>query len=386
MTRAVARLRLVLPGTPVGPADAVDRLARGLADALSAQGVVTRQQQHDGVPDGAPRADAALWFPALDGTTVIPDTRLAPARVHVAVVVDPTSSPRHLARYDALFVLAAGHVAAVKDALHKAPRQPPVRAVRLSAVSVVGGPARDAEKAERGVSGRVVAVDLRKTSHLTADLERSILQLGLKSEAGTFVLVCDDDDGAVRRVRSLAERHGVSAWLAAGPDAMPSAIVAADLVVGALSWDELLLAASARVAVTVLPPSSTSSPKGLALQGSLRDARVVDELPGTLQLAAAIDRHLRDDAGLATRGLALQEALLQSARGLHDALVEVVPLTGTQTSITHWEAIGPHGATTAPVPPPVDAVTTAPAKTTAQRIEDDLAALKARLASERGPT
>lgn len=379
MSRAVARLRIVLPGTPSGPADAVDRLARGLADALSSQGVVTRQQLHDGAPDGAPRADAALWLPNLDGTTVVPDTRLVPARVHVAVVVDPTSPPRRLARYDALFVPCAAQVAAVKDALHKAPRQPPVHAVRLCGQ----GPAREAEKAERGVSGRVVVVDVRRTSSLASDLERTILQLGLKAEAGALVLVVDDDDAAVRRVRTLAERHGVSLWLAAGPDAMPSGIVAADLVVGALGWDELLLAATARVAVTAVPPASGRT---LALQAALRDAHVLEELPGTLQLAAALDRHLRDDAGLATRGLGLQEALLQASRGLHEALVAVVPLTGTQTAVTHWEAIGPQATTPRTTVDAIEATDAAPRRTTAQRIEDDLAALKALLAAERGPT
>jgi hypothetical protein len=292
----------------------------------------------------------------------------------VAVVVDPQASPRHLARYDAIFVPAAAQLAAVRDAVHKAPRQPPVHAVRLACV----GPARETEKAERGVTGRVIALDLRRTSSLATDLERTLLQLQLKSEAGNLVLVGDDDEPTVRRLRALAERHGVSAFLAAGPDAMSSAIVAADLVVGALSWDELLLAASTRVAVSAVP---STTPRGQPLLGALRDAHVVEEVPGTLQLAAALDRLLRDDAGLATRGLAVQEALLQSARGLADAIAEVVPLTGTQTTVTHWQAIGPQATPT--TPPPVAAVEAAPTKTTAQRIEDDLAALKARLAAER---
>jgi hypothetical protein len=375
MTRAIARLRLVLPGISGGFGDAVDRLARGLADALAAQGIVTRQQAHDSVPDGAPRADATLWFPAADGSTVAPDPRLAPARVHVAVVVDPASSPRHLARYDAIFVPGAGQLTAVRDAAHKAPRQPPVQVVRLACV----GPARETEKAERGVSGRVAAIDLRRTSSLSNDLERTLLQLQLKGEAGTLVLVGDDDEPTIRRLRGLAERHGVTAFHAAGPDAMSSAIVASDLVVGALSWDELLLAASSRVAVGGVP---STSPRGQPLLAALRDGHVLEEVPGTLQLAAALDRLLRDDAGLATRGLAVQEALLQPARGLADALAEVVPLTGTQTTVTHWQTIGPKAAP-ATAAAPVVPVEGAPTKTTAQRIEDDLAALKARLAAER---
>ena len=390
MSRAISRLRLVLPeghsplmerssserGSVVP--EAVELVARGFADALASHGVVVSQQTHRGPSDGAPRADVALWFPATDGLTITPDVRLAPARVHAAVVTDPSSSPRDLARYDALFVLVAGHVGPVRDAAHKSGRKVLVKHVRLCGIT----PSRDAEKAERGVTGNVVVVDMRRVAWTGADAERTVLQLALRNDNATMVLVTDDDDSQRRRLQHLCERHGVSAWLATGPDAMAAAIVAADLVIGSLRWDELLLAATARCAVITVPHAdSRTAPPG-ALAAALRDGGVVDELPGTLQLAASLDRRLKDDGGLQARGLALHEALIQSARAMLEALVEVTPLPGTLQSATQWEAVGPLAATMPPMMVnAVDPTTTRLA--TAQRIEDELAVLKARLAAER---
>lgn len=376
MTRPIARIRLVFPGAAGQWGDIIERLGRGVADALASQGVVARLQTHAGPADGAPRADAALWFPAADGTTVAPDPRVAPARVHVAVVCEPASPARHLSRYDALFVPAARQLAAVREAVHTAPRQVPVVAVRLACV----GPSRETEKAERGVVGRVVALDLRRGSSLTVDLERTLLQLQLTNEAGTIVLVTDDDGGLIQRLRALADRHGVRAFVASDPDAMASAIGASDAVVGTLGWHELLLAASARVAVMAVAPSASMASTSRSLLAALRDDRVIEELPGTIQLAAALDRMLHDDAGLMTRGLAVEGSLMHAPRELVQALGQVTPLTGTQTSVTHWQPIGPQAPAHADAL--VVAVDTPPKRTTAQRIEDDLAALKAKLAKE----
>jgi hypothetical protein len=75
--------------------------------------------------------------------------------------------------------------------------------------------------------------------------------------------------------------------------------------------------------------------------------------------------------------------LFQPARSVLDALAETSPLPGTLQSATQWEAVGPLAATVPPtVVVAVDPQTT-PKVSTAQRIEDDLAALKARLAAER---
>ena len=386
MSRPLSRLRLLLPELTKAEAGrrsstgrvppALDLLARALADGLAAHGVVTRHQLHHAAADGAPRADVALWFPDLDGKTVVPDTRQAPARVHVAVVVDPTSSPKTLARYDALIVPAANHQQAVVDVVARLGRKPAVVAARLCGT----GPARDAEKAERGVQGAVVVVDLRARAATAAEPDRAFFQLALRNEAATLVLVGGDDEADLQRVRDLAERHSVAAWLAAGAEGFTSALLAADLVAGAPSWDEVLLAALCRVAVIHAPSSSSNTP---ALLASLRDANVIDDIPGTLQLAAAVDRRLKDLGALSARGLMLHEALLQPARGLYDALAAIEPLPGTLSSSSRWQAVGPLATATTPVAA-VDPQAPPPATSTAQKIDMELAALKARMLSDKG--
>ncbi len=389
MSRPLSRLRLLLPELPSSKNEAgrrsstgrvppaLDLLARALADGLAAHGVVTRHQLHHAAADGAPRADVALWFPDLDGKTVVPDTRQAPARVHVALVVDPTSSPKTLARYDALLVPAATQQQAVVDVVARLSRKPAVVVARLCG----SGPARDAEKAERGVQGAVVVVDLRARAATAAEPDRAFFQLALRNEAATLVLVGGDDEADLQRVRDLAERHGVAAWLAAGADGFSSTMLAADLVAGAPSWDEVLLAALCRVAVIHAPSSSTGTAPLLA---SLRDACVIDDIPGTLQLAAAVDRRLKDHGALTARGLMLHEALLQPARAFYDALAAIEPLPGTLSSSSRWQAIGPQAATPAPVSA-VDPHTATPPTSPAQKIEDELSALKARMLGDKGP-
>lgn len=394
MSRPLSRLRLLLPELPLSRAEvgrrastgrvppALDIVARAVADGLAAQGVVTRHQLHHAAADGAPRADVALWFPDLDGRTIVPDTRQAPARVHVAVVVDPTSSPKALGRYDALIVPAAAQYPAVVDVVARLARKPAVIAARLCGAP----PSREAEKADRGVHGALLAVDVRARTAPAAEPERAFLQLALRNEAATLVLVGGDDDADLARIRAHADRHGIGAWLAAGAEGFASSVLAADLVVGAPSWDEVMLAALCRVALIHAASSSTTLP---ALLATLRDANVVDDIPSTLQLAAAIDRRLRDHGALAARGVMLHEALLQSPRGLYDALAAVEPLPGTLSSSSRWQAIGPLAqATPAPVTPVEPAAPGAPAAppppSTAQKIEDELTALKARMLAERG--
>ena len=389
MSRPLSRLRLLLPelassseaggrASAARVPPALDVVARAIADGLAAHGVVTRHQLHHAAADGAPRADVALWFPDLDGKTVVPDTRQAPARVHVAVVVNPGSSPKTLARYDALLVPCASQHAAVVDVVSRLSRQPAVIAARLCGVA----PPRDAEQAERGVQGPVVVVDLRARAATAAEPERAFFQLALRNEAATLVLVGGDDDSDQQRVRALADRHAVSAWLAAGPDGFASALLAADVVAGGLSWDETLLAALCRVAV-IHAPAATATPTPLL--SSLRDARVIDDIPGTLQLAATLDRRLKDHGALAARGLMLHEALLQPSRGLFDALAAVEPLPGTLSSSSRWQAVGPLASSTAVAA--IEPTTTAtPLLSTAQKIEDELSALKARMLGDKGTT
>jgi hypothetical protein len=394
MARPVTRLRLLLPALAEGLAgrspsaripEATDIVARAVAEALVGLGVQTRQQLVGAPHDGSPRADVALWLPDAHGQTPAPDPRAAPARTHVALVVDPTSSPRHLGRYDALFVPCDRLLPAVRDAAQRAHRPPPVMSVRLAGLP----PPRESERAERGfASQRVVVVDVRPGSGLAADLERAVVQLALRTHDAALVLVAGTDDAQQRRLRELCARHAVDAWLAVGAEGMASALGFADLAVVAPAWDELLLAALCRTPVALLPSSST--PTSLAV--ALRDAGVIDDVLGTLQLAAAIDRRLFDAGSLPARGLVLAEALTAGERGLYDALAAVEPLPGTHASSSRWEPIGPHAARApatgaqvgaragVPVVAAIVEPTKAPPPSAAQRIEDDLAALKARLA------
>lgn len=411
--RPLTRLRLVLPGSRAfGGTDAravpatAEALAARIADALGVHGVQVRQQIQGAPSDGAPRADAALWLPEADGTTPAPDPRAAPARVQVALVVDPESSPRRLARYDALVVPHEGLREPVRGALRRASvRDTPVVAARLP-----GGPAvsREADKALRGVGGRrVVLLDVREEQHgdgaaeerkLDGDIERVVVQLALKSQEAAVVLLAPHEERARARVRALCERHGVDAWLTSGADGFVTSIAAADLFLGRPTWDELLLAALHRVAVAWLPMSGRrplldvlhGSPKGAPGGGP----RLIDDVMGTLQLAAALDRRLADPGALEARGIALREALFGADRELLDALANLEPMPQGALTAAAWEAVGPHAAGQAgTAPAAVDArdaasgaAGAAAEPTRAQKIEDALEALKQKLGQQdRGP-
>ena len=385
MTRPITRLRIVLPpqvaSTRAAPGTEV--LADRLADALSIVGVQVRQQLAGAAADGAPRADVALWLPDQSGAQPAIDKRNAPARVHVAVVVDPAGlSPRLWSRADALLVLQPGSEQApsslrrqVLDAARRAGRATPVLAARLVATPL---PPREEEQATHSVAGRrVVLLDLRG---LLDDLERSVVQLALRSQDAALVVVAPAEERSQRRIRELCARHAVDAWMTVGADGFVGAIGAADLVVGRPAFDELALAALRRAAVCVvggqLPP----------LLQSLRDAQLVDDVPSVLQLAAGIDRRLSDHGGLDARGLALAEALFGSERVLYDALAGVEPLPGGTEPLATWEPIGPHKEQTTRatvVVAPLDAGTKPEASTT-DRIEDALLALKQKLAEGTG--
>ncbi|MBI1947103.1 MAG: hypothetical protein HYS27_15510 [Deltaproteobacteria bacterium] len=375
--RPITRMRLVLPaGRP-----AAEVVAARLADAFAVHGVQVRQQLHGAPPDGAPRADVAFWLPDADGATPTPDVRAAPARVHVALVVDPTTPPRPLARYDALLVPHEALLAPVEAALKKAGgRERGVQVARLAGDATA---ARDAEKALHGVAGRtVVVVDARGTNDgdREGDLERTVVQLALKAQPCAVVLLAPHDERSRARVRSLADTHGVDAFLASGPDGLAQSIAAADLYLGRPAWDELLLLALHRTALTMLPHD-----RRVALLAGLSSApgRPVDELLGLLQLAAGLDRMVVDPGALSARGLALREALYQPERALLDQLAAVEPLPQGAAAHAAWEAIGPHARGSAPPPGSVEAREPGAAAepTRAQRIEDALSALKAKIAT-----
>lgn len=389
MSRPLTRLRIVL----ASGASAAEALAARVADALAVHGVQVRQQvQIAGAqPDGAPRADVALWLPDVDGRTGAPDGRLAPARVHAALVVEPPSSEggtgpgtaRAMARFDALVVPHVGLRDVVRAGLRRtSSREVPIVVARLPGAPLVQ---REAEKALRGVAGRrVVVVDVRPgPAGEDVDLERLVVQLALKSHEGALVLLAPHDERSRARVRSLCERHAVDAWLASGADAFAHSVTACDLFVGRPTWDELALAALHQVAVAALAVEG----KG-ALVDSLRGTKGggrIDDVTSTLQLAAAIDRRLADPGSLDTRGIALRDALFGPDQELIDALASLEPLPQGAAAAAVWEPIGPHAADAPREAGRVearDAASPAPhgaSPSRAQKIEDELEALRQKM-------
>jgi hypothetical protein len=417
MSRPVSRVRLLHCDVGGRVREATDLVVRALADDLAHLGVQTRQQLASGADESGWRADVAVWLPDDGGQTPVPDPKRAPARVHVAVVVDPNSSPRALVRYDALVVPADRLAPAVRETAAKASRPVVVVPQRLGG----RGPAKDVERAAHGLADRrVVVVDVRAGTALGADLERTVVQLALASHGASVVLVTAGDDATQRRLRELCTRHAVDAWLAVGDEGLVGAIAAADYVVATPAWDELVWAALCRTPLGLARSASgTTTPLGAAL----RDASLVDDVPGALQLAATLDRRLADIDALVARGTAFGDALVGPARGLVDALAAVEPVPVAHGPTSRWEPIGPHAERrAAPAPPgtgptPSGTTATSPATTTAtatattattttttatattpttpttpsttptapppspaQKIEDELAALKAKLA------
>lgn len=398
MTRPLTRLRMVL-GAPLPGAlasacsGAAESLAARVADALAVHGVQVRQQVHGALPDGAPRADVALWLPDNDGRNTAPDVRAAPARVHAALVVEPpadATASKALARFDALLVPLEGLREPVRQALRRtSSREVPIVAVRLPGAPLLP---REAEKALRSVAGsRVVLVDVRDDRSSggvagDAEIERVIVQLALKSHEGAVVLLTSHEERARARVRSLCARHAVDAYLASGPDAFSQSIAASDLFMGRPSWDELLLAALHKVAVCVLPIDGKAAlldalrvPVAASSHGHAR-AALVDDVASVLSLAAALDRRLADPGSLDARGMSLREAVFGADAELIDALAGLEPLPHGATAAAAWELVGPH-AVEAPreagVVEAKDASSLASnSPSRAQQIEDALAALK----------
>jgi hypothetical protein len=343
-----------------------------MADALAVSGVQVRQQIARTPPDGAPRAEAALWLPDVDGTVQVPDARAVPARVQVALVVDPHAKAAALQSYDGLVVVHAALAQAVGTTLKRAGgREPPIHVARLPHAPVT---TRDAEKALRGVRGRRVAVvDVRQD--FEGDIERVVVQLGLRAQDAAAVLLVPHEERARTRVRSLCARHAVDAWITSGTDAVASTVAAADVFVGAPSWDELCLLAARAVEVVVIPDAPAPFVQLLA------EARLLDDRHSVLQLAATLDRKLSDPGALDARGTALQSALCGPESELLEALGSIDPLPDGIRA-TQWEAVGPHAIRPTGTPALVDAKDTplGAGPSPAERIEEQLHALKERIA------
>jgi hypothetical protein len=298
----------------------------------------------------------------------------------VGFVVDGAQQGRVLSRYDALLVPHAALEAPARTALARVgSSSTPVLVGRLPADTTT---VREAEKAARGVPEKpVVLVDVR--DDFSGTIDRVVFQLALKSQEAAVVLLAPHDEHARGRVQKLCEKHAVDAWLASGPDGLTSAAGVVDLVVGRPSWDELMLLAAHRVAVSWLGGEG-APPQPLA--AALRSMNTVDDVGGVLQLAAALDRRLADPKSIAARGLALREALVGPERALLDVLGSVEPRAGGALGALSWEPVGPHAARLkggeATFVEPVDPSGAPREPQTAARIEEQLAMLKARIADE----
>jgi hypothetical protein len=369
-TRPLSRVFLVVPPDP-----AVDHVATLLSDTLAVHGVQVTRHVAGAAPEGAARADLALWLPDVEGRLPEAADRDVPARVHAALAVRPDVDKTRALRFDALLPIHEVLVDPVARTLASAARAPEIVAAPLP---LVPAESRDDAKRARGVGGRpVVAIDLRPDFDAVCD--RVLFQLALAKEPAAWVLVVPADTDARARARTLAARHQVDAWLVSGQDAVVDALPAVDLLVGRLSWAELALAAAYRVALVWRDEEGPLEP---VLQ-VLRQTRALDTLVGVLQLAAELDNRLSDAGGLKTRGTVLADhltadapAFLARARGLRAR-------AGASRTST-WEAIGPQAVKRAR--PVVDArdPEAPPEEDRAQVIEDELRALKDRLARTKG--
>lgn len=379
--RPVTRLFLALPpqgdGGPARPHASIDQLAGLIAEELFAHGVQVTRHVWGSAPEGGARADVTLWLPDEEGRVPTPDLRELPARVHVALATGPLSERAALSRYDAVLVPHETLVEPVKRAADALGGGLEVIAVRLPARAPV---AREAEKAARKVGSQpVVLVDAREG--FDAEIDRVVFQLALMSAPATRVLLAPHTEAARSRVRTLCERHAVDAYLASGPDAFAAAVPAVDLVVGRPSWVELLLLAVHQGALAWLGGESGSY---APLVRGLRSAGAIDEVTGVLQLAAAIDRRLSDPGGVRAKGVQLHAHLVGEARAFLEVLGELSPRSQVPRGTGTWEPVGPHATLGRPKEQGVvEARAEGEAEDDrAQRIEDALSQLKARIQSE----
>ena len=380
--RPITRLCLVAPhgGREAGVVDAVSELVTA---ALGVHGIQVARRARGSPAEAGPRADAAVWFPDVTGELCAPDPREVAARVHIGFVVDPVASVRGLHRFDALVVPHAALEAPLRAALSRAAASaPPVHVVRLPADAAMP---RETEKAVRNVPSKpVVLVDVR--DGFSGAIDRIVFQLALKSQDAALVLLAPHDEAARTRVRQLCARHGVDAWLSSSPDGVAASAGAVDIVIGRPMWDEVLVLAAHRVAVSWLGGEAPPQP----LTAALRQSGAIDEVGGVLQLAAALDRRLADPKSAATRGIALRELLIGPERAFLDVLGSVEPKAQGPFGASAWEAVGPHAdglraAAVGPVEGVEGDATTSREPPQAARIEEQLAALKARIREEGRP-
>jgi hypothetical protein len=381
--RPISRVFLVVPGSS-GPGSrpdgTLDALAGLVSDAMATRGVQVSRHLAGTAPEGSVRADVAIWLPSGTGALPRPEPREVPARVHAGFVTTPDVDRAYLSRLDAVLVPHEALVAPVRAAVERAlGASLEVIPARLPAQTPV---AREAAKAARKVGPEpVVLVDVREG--FDAIIERVVFQIALRREPATVVLLADGDDAARRRVRSLCARHDVDAWLAAGPDALASALPAVDLLVGRPRWGELILAAAHKTAVAWV---GDDEPAAAALLSPLRRAKSLIEVTGVLQLGAMLDVRLTDRGGITALGTALGDQLTANPRAFLEALGTLHPRVQEPLGAAAWEPVGPRGERKAKKGAPVVEAKDPDELEAdrASRIEAALSDLKARMGTGEG--
>ena len=385
--RPVTRVCLVLPAlTETSSRDEASAEHEALADLiardLAAHGVSVTRHVAPGSRDRGVRADVAVWFSETNGAPPRPDPKEVPARAHVlwSPGGEAGRAP-NASRYDAIFVPHSALQGDIAGALGKTP-------VHRAAVHACGLPfapvsSRDSEKTARKIAHTpVVLVDVR--DRFWSHIDRVMFQLALAKEPAQIVFLAPATDEARGRVRELADKSGLDAWLTSGAAALTHSAPATDLYIGRPSWTELMWLAAHRVQVAYLAVEGATPS---ALVSTLRAEQRIDEVSGVLQLAAYVDRRLSDHGGMRAKGTLLEAALKTDARAFLDALGDVEPRPVAMRG--GWETVGPHAqhvpkvSQSGVVDARVTPAGTAP-KDRAAAIEDALAALKKKLDHDEG--
>lgn len=382
--RPVTRVCLVLPALASeeergGEASAEhEAIADLMARDLAAHGVSVTRQVAPGNRDRGVRSDVAIWFSDAAGAPPRPNPKDIPARSHVLLSPGGEAGrAANAARYDAILVPHPALEEAVANAL---PRAHTHRAAVFSCgLPFAPVTARDVEKSARSLpSAPVVLVDVR--DRFWSHIDRVIFQLALAKETAQFVLLVPASDDARSRVRELADKSGLDAWMTSGPEALTHSAPAIDLFIGRPAWTETLWLAAHRVQLAFMAGEGAQmSP----LLSALRADHRIDEVAGVLQLAAYVDRRLSDAGGMRAKGTLVEAALKAEARKFLDILGEIEPRPVAMRG--GWEAIGAKAQRpAAPAGDPVVDARVRPAgvepKDRATAIEDALDELKKKLA------
>ncbi len=375
--RPISRITFVLKGEDGRPHPVAEALCDAMAMALEARGVRVCRHTLGAPPEGALRADVAIWLPDAAEATGGLVAREAFARTHVLLALDVKDARDNATGFDAIWAPHESMVGPLQDAVERTRGAfvPDVIPARLPALL---RDERTAEKAARGLGNKpVVMLDVRE--QFWRDIERVVFHLTLAEKGPVFVIAAPHDDKARARVRELCQRHALDAYLASGPQVVSASAPAVDVWFGRPRAVELLLLAAHSVCTAWLACDST--PPDLLCEKLLSHGAIAGG-EGVLQLSATLDRLL--GAAPAAVGTLFKEHVVGDARAFVDTLASVKHHVSRPRGSAVWERIGPkadgtgeRGPVHAKQEPAKDAE-----KARADAIESALSALKARLSDE----